>query len=68
MPHGTGDLLAGLIAGYLRSGAEVDEALAKAVAGVEAAVEASAGNDELALPVVLDLVVRADALPLEVVA
>lgn len=68
VPHGTGDLLAGLVAGYLRSGAEVDEALAKAVAGVEAAVAASAGSDELALPLVLDLVVRADALPLEVVA
>lgn len=47
-PHGTGDLFAGLMLASLLHGRTADEAVARAVAGVSAAIEASAGRDELA--------------------
>lgn len=49
VPHGTGDLIAALLVGRLVTGADDGTALAMAVAGVEAAISASAGADELQL-------------------
>lgn len=48
-PHGAGDLLAALFLGHLLKGASMEEALGRAVAGVEAALEASGMADELQL-------------------
>lgn len=48
-PHGTGDLLAALYLGHALNGAEPGTALGAAVAGVEAAIGASADRDELSL-------------------
>lgn len=49
VPHGTGDLLAALYLGTLLNGASAAEALGAAALGVRAAIEASAGADELKL-------------------
>ncbi|HXF54707.1 MAG TPA: pyridoxal kinase [Hyphomicrobiaceae bacterium] len=49
VPHGVGDLMAGLLLGHLLNGASPGEALAKATAAVDAALEASGGADELKL-------------------
>ena len=49
VPHGTGDLLAALYLGHHLHGALPAQALAGAVAGVRAAIEASAGAGELQL-------------------
>ncbi len=49
VPHGTGDLFAGLYLGHRLNGATDREALGRAAAGVEQAVLASQGCDELAL-------------------
>lgn len=48
-PHGTGDLIAALMMGHRAAGKRDTEALALAVAGVEAALVASTGHDELRL-------------------
>lgn len=49
VPNGTGDLLAALFLGHWLAGEEVATALGRAVAGVEAAIAASPGADELRL-------------------
>ena len=48
-PHGTGDLLAALFLGCVLNDQPAAEALRSAVAGVRAAIELSAGADELRL-------------------
>lgn len=49
VPNGTGDLLAALFLGHWLAGAKTADALGRAVAGVEAAIAASPGADELRL-------------------
>lgn len=49
MPHGTGDVLAGLYLGWLLNRAEPQEALARASAILDLATAISSGKDELAL-------------------
>lgn len=51
VPHGTGDLLTALFAGHVLGPAPVplQEAAARAVSGVALAIDASQGEDELAL-------------------
>lgn len=51
VPHGTGDLLSGLIVAYLLNGADLGTSLGHAVAGVKAAVERSTGRTDLCLAV-----------------
>ncbi len=48
-PHGVGDLCAALFLGAVLNGLSAHEALGQATAGVEAALEASKGADELQL-------------------
>ena len=48
-PHGVGDLMAALFIGALLNGVSQQDALARATGGVEAALEASKGADELQL-------------------
>ncbi len=54
VPNGTGDLLAGLFTGAVRSGKAPEVALAESVAGVASVMTASAGRDELRLVGTLD--------------
>ncbi|HEX7076582.1 MAG TPA: pyridoxal kinase [Hyphomicrobiaceae bacterium] len=49
VPHGTGDLFSALVLGHHLNGATETSAMAFAAAGVEQAILASAGRDELAL-------------------
>ena len=49
VPHGTGDLLAGLFCGHLVRGRSAEEALRSAVAGMEAVLDLSEGQDSLDL-------------------
>jgi len=49
VPHGTGDLMAGLLLGHILAGADVPDALASACAGVRRVAEASVGAAELRL-------------------
>lgn len=49
VPHGTGDFFSGLFIGHLLNGLPETEALARSAASVEAAIEASAGHNELTL-------------------
>jgi pyridoxine kinase len=49
VPHGTGDLLAALLLGHLLAGKSQARALGLAVGGIEAVIEASAGEQELRL-------------------
>ncbi len=49
VPHGTGDLLAGLFLAHLVRGKRDANALSHAVAGLEAVIAASEGRDELDL-------------------
>lgn len=49
VPHGTGDLLTALMLGHLLSGKSQARALGLAVGGIEAVIEASAGEPELKL-------------------
>lgn len=49
VPHGTGDLLAALYLAHVLHGKPPADAMRRAVAGVAAAIEASAGADELRL-------------------
>jgi pyridoxine kinase len=64
-PHGTGDLFGALVLGHHLTGAPLAEALARASAGVEVALAAGQGCEELALVAALDAVVRAAPLSLE---
>lgn len=59
--HGTGDLFASLLLGHILNGVGEREAFGRAVAGVEVAIAASEGRDELALVASLDGVARAEA-------
>lgn len=49
VPHGTGDLLAGLFCGHLTRGRSAEEALRRAVGGIEAVLDLSEGQDTLNL-------------------
>lgn len=49
VPHGTGDFFSALVLGHRLNGATAVAAMARAAAGVEQAILASAGRDELAL-------------------
>lgn len=49
VPHGTGDLLAGLLAGYLAKGIAPRESLARVIEAVERAISVSAGKPEIDL-------------------
>lgn len=62
-PQGAGDLTAALYLGYLLEGAEPEDALARAAAGTQAALEASGGADELRLPQSADAWAGARAWP-----
>jgi pyridoxine kinase len=64
-PHGVGDLFSALVLGHHLAGAPLAEALARASAGVEVALAAGQGCEELALVAALDRVVGAKPLPLE---
>jgi pyridoxine kinase len=64
-PRGTGDLFGALVLGHHLAGAPLAEALARASAGVEAALVAGQGCEELALVAALDAVVRAAPFSLE---
>ena len=65
VPHGTGDLLAALYLAHILARRPNGEALARSVAGVEAAIAGSTGRDELDLAATLDDLVRAEPLPVE---
>lgn len=54
VPHGAGDLLAGLLTAHLVRGKRDTAALAHAVAGLEAVIDASEGTPELDLAAGLD--------------
>lgn len=67
VPHGTGDLFAALLLGYMLDGQGESEALARASAGVEAIVNASLGQHEMRLHDTLDQALAtlpAELLPL----
>ena len=51
VPHGTGDLLSGLFVGHLLHLREAREALARAVGGVQTAITASEGLNDILLTV-----------------
>jgi pyridoxine kinase len=51
VPHGTGDLLSGLLVGHLMHVANYDQALGLAVAGVEAAIKASHASTDMVLAI-----------------
>jgi pyridoxine kinase len=51
VPHGTGDLLSGLLAGRMAQGRALPDALSLAVGGLERAVARSAGADDLRLAI-----------------
>ncbi len=53
VPNGTGDLLAGLFAGHMVNGCAVPSALERSVTGVQNAICASTGRDELNLIAIL---------------
>jgi pyridoxine kinase len=53
VPNGTGDLFAALFTGYRLAGQSMEHALGAAVAGVEQAICASKGHDELQLVAML---------------
>ncbi len=63
-PHGVGDLMAALFLGALLNGAAKQQALGRATGGVEAALEASKGVDELRLAATTDWA-EAEAWPVE---
>jgi pyridoxine kinase len=48
-PHGTGDLFAALVLGHVLAGSDIGRAVACATAGVDVALAASTGADELQL-------------------
>ena len=63
-PHGVGDLMAALFFGALLNGAAEQQAFGRATGGVEAALEASKGADELRLAATTDWA-EAEAWPVE---
>ncbi len=64
VPHGTGDLMSGLLLGHAMAGLALDAAMARAVAGVDAAIGASVGRDELDLTTCAAAIVAAPAVGL----
>jgi pyridoxal/pyridoxine/pyridoxamine kinase len=53
VPNGTGDFLSGLFTGYMVNGCAVPVALEQSVIGVQKAICASSGQDELKLIAIL---------------
>ena len=53
VPNGTGDILAGLFTGHMVNGRTIADALGGAVSGVQSAICASSGRDELNLVAIL---------------
>jgi pyridoxine kinase len=67
VPHGTGDLLSGLLLAHLVGGREGREALALSLGAVEAVLDASQGSDALDLAAIPSLAgKRSSVQPLEV--
>lgn len=65
VPHGTGDFFAALFLGHHLNGHSEATAMARATAGVEQAILASRGRDELALVASQDAWASAAALPID---
>lgn len=59
-PHGTGDLLAGLLAGHLNNGHNELESLRRSIAGVEIALDASGTTKDLNLVANLEAITTAN--------
>lgn len=66
VPHGTGDFFSALVLGHALNGATEAMAMAKAAAGVDQAIVASAGRDELALVPSQEAWSTVEPLPLSV--
>ncbi len=64
-PHGTGDLMAALIAGHIVSGAAPGRALALATAAIDRVLAASYGDDELQLTAALGAIAEPAPWPIE---
>lgn len=60
VPHGSGDLFAALLLGYLLDGFDNAEAVARASAGIRTVIEASLGEGELQLIESLDEAISVD--------
>lgn len=65
VPHGTGDVLSGLMTGYMAAGAAASTALARSSAVLRAIISASLNTDDLHLAAGLDRLGAAVPLPLE---
>ena len=65
VPHGTGDVLAGLITAYMAAGAPVATALARGGAILKTVILASAGRDDLFVQAGLEHLSAVVPLPLE---
>lgn len=63
VPHGTGDFFGGLVLGHILNGATEAGAMARAAAGVEQAIAASSGRDELALVASQNTWANAEPIP-----
>ncbi len=68
VPHGIGDLLAALYLGHAVNSAPPKTALARASAGVQAALNSSPGPDDLPLPQIQPLWAQAPLWPVEELA
>jgi pyridoxine kinase len=66
VPHGTGDFIAALFAGFYLSGGRDEDLLARATAAVACVVEASLGRDELDLIGTQEAWSHAPPLPVDV--
>jgi len=62
-PHGTGDLLTGLLIGHVLNGLTFEAALGRSVAGVEMTIATSSGRGELSLVAAKRHWAHAEALP-----
>jgi len=65
VPHGTGDLLTALFLGHGLNGGTDAEAVARAVAGVEATIAKSMGRDDLDLAASQDVWLRTEGATVE---
>lgn len=63
VPHGTGDLLTGLLIGHVLNGLTFEAALGRSVAGVEMTIATSSGRGELSLAAAKRHWMHAEALP-----
>lgn len=66
VPHGTGDFIAALFAGYCLTGGREEEHLARATAAVAGVIEASLGRDELEIVAAQEAWSRAEPFPVDV--